>query len=180
MRHRRFSGRQRATDRSSRCAPDRRAPYAFPALHRPDPATDPGWRRKPAAVDQRPQAVVIQRHPVDRLWPPLHCRRPNARGRRTRLPGACRILTDENMSATRNLHHLTTDASAADSPQPKTVAMASPPRRCPRKALAMLYISVERPAALAKFPISKKRGTTAISKLERCLMVSVARAEKEE
>ena len=57
--------------------------------------------------------------------------------------------------------------TAPKRPHPPMVAMARPPRRCPKKALARLYISPEMPEAVAKFPMSTNKGTTARSKFER-------------
>src|SRR5512136_1356799 len=62
-------------------------------------------------------------------------------------------------------------------PHAPTVAIAKPPRHRPTKAYARLYKSPEIPAALAKFPISTKRGITDISALEKVVIVSVARRE---
>ena len=45
-------------------------------------------------------------------------------------------------------------------PQATTVAMASPPRMCPRNALEALKRSSDRPARATNIPIMTNSGTT--------------------
>ena len=50
--------------------------------------------------------------------------------------------------------------TAANPPHATIVAIASPPRRCPRNELAASYSSFESRAWLMKFPISTNIGST--------------------